>query len=502
MAEAAVRRASEEEASECLETQSVGAVSDPKMADKKGKRRSTRSSSKSKKDDEDSKIASLEKKMEEQFSTIMTMMQSMSEAQAERDKHAREEREIRASEVQNGGSASHSTRVLNENDPLGLRIDHSDSHSDNSSTRGARANDEISLAPGQTERDEVLSQDSDDEFHSRRSVSSYSARISSAKRDKYSRYLRDESDDNNNRLNQIFGEISVPTKDDVGIVLDQAQINILNGSWRSSDPEKLTAYKDEYKVSFPVQTKSQDTLKVPVLDDLLEPLLRKQHSNFKAWGKAKHLASQQMRSIENSAYQGQIAARMGIISVAYMQQALGLLLKNLKSDTPNVDSAVQSVRDIFDMSTKTLDQVGRTGAFHHVVRRKAAVSDTGLNAVKDIQSKIQGLPLSAEGVFGPGLEEKLKQRKDQKEQLSDLLPEYSGGSNKQQKRKYSSTGSSSYYDSGSRWNNKRQKSNDYDSRRSRSSGYQRPRSYDNQRGKADDQGKGRKGGSFRSNNKR
>ena len=254
------------------------------MADKKGKRRSTRSSSKSKKDDEDSKIASLEKKMEEQFSTIMTMMQSMSEAQAERDQHAREEREIRASEVQNGGSASHSTRVLNENDPLGLRIDHSDSHSDNSSTRGARANDEISLAPGQTERDEVLSQDSDDEFHSRRSVSSYSARISSAKRDKYSRFLRDESDDNNNILNQIFGEISVPTKDDVGIVLDQVQINILNGSWHSSDPDKLTAYKDEYKVSFPVQTKSQDTLKVPVLDDLLEPLLRKQHSNFKALG--------------------------------------------------------------------------------------------------------------------------------------------------------------------------------------------------------------------------
>ena len=162
-----------------------------------------------------------------------------------------------------------------------------------------------------------------------------------------------------------------------------------------------------------------------------------------------------MRSIENSAYQGQIAARMGIISVAYMQQALGLLLKNLKSDTPNIDSAVQSVRDIFNMSTKTLDQIGRTGAFHHVVRRKAAVSDTGLNAVKDIQSKIQGLPLTGEGVFGPGLEEKLKQRKDQKEQLSDLLPEYSGGSNKQQKRKYSSTGSSSYYDSGSRWNNKK-----------------------------------------------
>ena len=89
---------------------------------------------------------------------------------------------------------------MNENDPLGLRIDHSDSHIDNSSTRGARANDEISLAPGQTERDEVLSHDPDGEFHSRRSVLSYLARINTAKRDKYSRYLRDESDDNNNRL--------------------------------------------------------------------------------------------------------------------------------------------------------------------------------------------------------------------------------------------------------------------------------------------------------------
>ena len=91
------------------------------------------------------------------------------------------------------------------------------------------------------------------------------------------------------------------------------------------------------------------------------------------------------------------------------------------------------------MSTKALDQVGRTGAFHHIIRRKAAVSDTGLNNLKDVQAKVIYLPLTADGVFGKGLEENLKKRKEQKEQLVDLIPEYdtSKGDNSQ-KRKFSS----------------------------------------------------------------
>ena len=87
----------------------------------------------------------------------------------------------------------------------------------------------------------------------------------------------------------------------------------------------------------------------------------------------RHLATPHMRSIENSAYQGQVAARMGLISVAYIQQALGLLLTNLKSNVTNIDSAVQTVRDIYDMSTKTLDQVGRAGAFHHIIGQSIAL---------------------------------------------------------------------------------------------------------------------------------
>ena len=46
-------------------------------------------------------------------------------------------------------------------------------------------------------------------------------------------------------------------------------------------------------------------------------MLRKQHGTKanKGWGKSRHLVSQPFKSIETLAYQGQIAARMGIISI-------------------------------------------------------------------------------------------------------------------------------------------------------------------------------------------
>jgi hypothetical protein len=54
-----------------------------------------------------------------------------------------------------------------------------------------------------------------------------------------------------------------------------------------------------------------------------------------------------------------------------------------------------------------------------MIRRKCASSDSGLNNLKDIQAKTLYLPLTEDGVFGKGLEK----RKEQKEQLNDLLPE-------------------------------------------------------------------------------
>ena len=90
---------------------------------------------------------------------------------------------------------------------------------------------------------------------------------------------------------------------------------------------------------------------------------------------------------------------MGIISLCYSLQAMALLLKNLKSESPNLDESVQNVRDLFAMSTKSLDQLSRTGAFFHLVRRKATVADTGLHEFKDLQKAALTAQLSCEGIF-------------------------------------------------------------------------------------------------------
>ena len=103
---------------------------------------------------------------------------------------------------------------------------------------------------------------------------------------------------------------------------------------------------------------------------------------MKGWGKSRQLATQPLKAIERAAYQGQIAVRYGLISVSFIQQALCNL-----SDNFNLDSAIQSVCDIFAMTAKALDHVGRSGAFHHIIRRKAAASDTGLNNLEMFKQK-------------------------------------------------------------------------------------------------------------------
>jgi hypothetical protein len=42
---------------------------------------------------------------------------------------------------------------------------------------------------------------------------------------------------------------------------------------------------------------------------------------------------------------------------------------------------------------QSLDQFGRIGTLNHMIRKKAAASESGLNTLKDIQAKVLYLPL-------------------------------------------------------------------------------------------------------------
>ena len=111
---------------------------------------------------------------------------------------------------------------------------------------------------------------------------------------------------------------------------------------------------------------------------------------------------------------------MGIIIALYSQQALALLLQELGSEKPNIDKAIQTVRDVFAMSTKILDQFGRSWAFDHIIHRKSTMVDKGLDSVKDVVRQTDLLPLSGDGVLGKDFEIRLKERKEKNKEFKEL----------------------------------------------------------------------------------
>lgn len=102
------------------------------------------------------------------------------------------------------------------------------------------------------------------------------------------------------------------------------------------------------------------------------------------------------------------------MSNCYTQQALGCLLDTLQEKGVNMERALQTVRDIFAMSTKTLDQIFRAGAYHHIIRRKATMFDTGLSDYKDYLSTIISLPLTGDSIFGNHSDDKLQLKTERK----------------------------------------------------------------------------------------
>ena len=144
-------------------------------------------------------------------------------------------------------------------------------------------------------------------------------------------------------LLDMFGDDACVKKSSSGegVLLDKAQRDILNESWRISTPSRLTAYRDSYKNSFPVHERSEEFLKVPSLDDIVEHFLIKRHSGKATFKWARSLFTAHLKEMERLAFQGQTAARMGIIISLYEQRALASLLQELRKEKPNLDAATQ-----------------------------------------------------------------------------------------------------------------------------------------------------------------
>lgn len=282
--------------------------------------------------------------------------------------------------------------------------------------------DSVSLQPRRTEKRGLLS-DSD-------SVSSVETKHLSEK--------------NQSILVDLFGEDAKPQdKKRHGISLESSQKELLESSWHCKSPDKLSSFQENLKDYFPLSEESEKFLNIPSLDPIVESLLVKKHGSKKAtFSKTgASLVSQPFKGIEKSAYSGQLAAKMGIASLLYIQQGLGSLLSSLNKfsstnvSSEEVDRASQTVKDIFAMSQKSMDQMARCGAFHQIVRRKATIADTDL--LDFVESSDLQLPLSSDGVFGNSLEDLLQQRKDRIKKLEDLLPNSKKKHSSDRKRKSS-----------------------------------------------------------------
>ena len=76
------------------------------------------------------------------------------------------------------------------------------------------------------------------------------------------------------------------------------------------------------------------------------------------------------------------------------------------------------------MSSKVLDQLGRTGAYDHFIRRKATLMAIGVDSIIDVAKYADYLPLTGDGVLGKDFENKLKERKEKNKKIKDLVPEF------------------------------------------------------------------------------
>lgn len=449
-----------ESTSDNSRTSGLKRADEVKTSNPKTSRKSKKSSSKDLQAEFDGKIKTLSDNVERQFNQLFGLLKGQNERSLARsdpsmsnlpDGERRSYESPRGEEQEDVGSDREHRPVLS----LDPRLDENLGTPEISTNRDFDIRSEISLHVGRTEREKFVIRsdpESDDdpeevsgndksnnsqnehvEVHTQSEINHLNR-----KSDRFMRHVHvqqqssdskekssDKDCNNTNVLSKIFKDEISKKKSAGGLIIDEAQIEILESTWRSQNPDKISAYREEYRSYFPVHEDSLEFLNVPKLDDILEIMLKQTHGAkaVSNWDTTRQLYSQPFKQIEKLGFQGQFAARMNIISTLYIQQALGSLATYVDQGDVSQETLSNMIKDIFAMSTKSLDQAGRTGAFFHLIRRKATSEDTGLVKLKDMKSKSQYLPLTADGLYGKALEDSLEKRKERKEQLTELLPE-------------------------------------------------------------------------------
>ena len=197
--------------------------------------------------------------------------------------------------------------------------------------------DNVSIHVSREERGHLQLSDSNSE------VGSYTShQVDNPGDERFSKYLTSGKVTNEKpTLGEKFREDAfVKSKKKTGIVLEQNQIDISNEVWWADDPTRVLAFKENYKHAFPIDESCETFFNVPKMDDSVEALLIKRFGHKAGFSRVPSLVSKGMKAVERLSFQGQMAARMGLITSCYTQQALGVLLDTLQQSEPNLEFLV------------------------------------------------------------------------------------------------------------------------------------------------------------------
>ena len=181
--------------------------------------------------------------------------------------------------------------------------------------------DNVSIHVSREERGHLQLSDSNSE------VGSFTShQVDNPGDERFSKYLTSGKVTNEKpNLGEKFGEDAfVKSKKKTGIVLEQNQIDVLNEAWRADDSTRVSAFKENYKHAFPIDESCESFFNVPKMDDSVEALLIKRFGHKAGFSRVPSLVSKGMKAVERLSFQGQMAARMGLITSCYIQQALGV----------------------------------------------------------------------------------------------------------------------------------------------------------------------------------
>ncbi|CAG2239350.1 unnamed protein product [Mytilus edulis] len=281
----------EEDTSSVLED---NAMASDKVTSAPGKKGKKRTSSRSKKDnlsDLESRMMARIEEQDKQFDSMNAKMGKFFDLLQDKLTDTGNEVPRSEHENQNTVTVEASSAARRPLIPLNSAINEHQNSGDDIETLSVRISDSERHNSGFLFSAEGSENSRNSDHEDVNTCDSRSVLVKSGEHDRFQKYLGNrnekscETEKQDNSVSHTLGDkfgldayTSLKTEK-TGLVLEQNQIDVLRGSWRSETPHKITSYKENYRQSFPIDASCQEYFNVPTMDNTVESLLMKRYAD-------------------------------------------------------------------------------------------------------------------------------------------------------------------------------------------------------------------------------